>query len=406
MTALADLALDVGTFMTKVAVGGRGAGPELTSMATPAAGQHDQLAKVLDSARRQPAGDQAGMTCFAVPDSWLDGDISAARSFESMRHVVEDDLGLADVRWAGQMSAVAALAAWQHQGSADGRYLICDIGGIGVRALLCAVAGAAIRPLAMEAAQGGGWQDFDGAVHAALAGHGDPGLEPWPQADGRQLSRITFVLDRAMTDSDFRDTPACKLAGAHGSYELTGGQLIESFASTAGQIRTVLSAVLGQARPTATVLTGGLAWFPLVGRVVRDAVGMMPENLGPQAAAHGALLLGRGAAQLAPLSLPSASMPMHQIENGLLTEFKLPLPWTPTFAPPDGELPILDEPKLTIELAGQLRTVPLTNFAPGPCRIGLRPARPGRGLLVVRSDSAGPRAAVHISTLDLEPADD
>src|SRR6185437_8636199 len=149
-----------------------------------------------------PGGSRAVLTelaatgaevCLAVPDAWLDGSAAGAREQEALRQLAEDELGLTGVRWAGQLAAVAALAASRGavaderaaaSEQAGGRYLIGDIGAAGVRVALCEVSvtpgpGYAVRQVAVHAAQGGGWQDLNVAVRAALGADADPGLGTW-----------------------------------------------------------------------------------------------------------------------------------------------------------------------------------------------------------------------------------
>src|ERR1700678_4094092 len=115
------LAVDIGTLTVKVATG-----DEVTVVPAPAggprAGIRAALATVGPSLR-------TGI-CVAVPDAWLTGDLAGASLQEDVRHECEDVAGTGPVTWTGQLAAVAALTA----GRRGGRYLVCDVGGSGVRA--------------------------------------------------------------------------------------------------------------------------------------------------------------------------------------------------------------------------------------------------------------------------------
>jgi hypothetical protein len=115
------LAVDIGTLTVKVAIG-----DEVTAVPAPAggprAGIRAALATVAPSLR-------TGI-CVAVPDAWLTGNVAGASLQEDVRHECEDVAGTGPVTWTGQLAAVAALTA----GRRGGRYLVCDVGGSGVRA--------------------------------------------------------------------------------------------------------------------------------------------------------------------------------------------------------------------------------------------------------------------------------
>lgn len=156
----------------------------------------------------------------------------------------------------------------------------------------------------------------------------------------------------------------------------------------------------GIAAAAVAVLTGGLAWFPEAARTVADTTGVAPVVLGPEAAAHGALLIAAQEASLAPHGLPSVVMPMHQIRDGLLEQVSLPLPWTVPFAPPGDDPLTLNGTELTLDVGGRLVVARLPGMVPGRYRIGVRPTWRGSGLLVVRPDQAAAGPDVHVISLD------
>ena len=293
-----------------------------------------------------------------------------------------------------------AAAAGQPSHAAQSRLLVCDIGACGVRIALCEIADRVVRPLAVRTAADGGWRDFDAAVQAALAADDDPQLRQWFVAARAQEQRAVQVLGDAADDPDFRGTRVYRITGRNRHHDLDAGQLMDCFAATEQRLRAGISAVLGDVTPTAAVVTGGLAWFPLVAQVVTDAAMITPEILGPDAAVRGALLISLGALQLARPSLPTVRLPMHQVRNGLLEDVRLPLPWTSSFAPMGDDPLILEGPDLVLEVDGQLRAIHLPHVVPGRYRIGIRPARSGPGLLVLRPDGPAGDQAVHVDSLD------
>ena len=332
MSPAPGVALDLGTLTTKIAAGRPGAQPWFGSRPTPLGNRDEQLRAALadaaDLARQPPV-----RVSLAVPDGWLDGSVHGARACEALRHVAGDQPGHPEVYWAGQLAAIAAVSASDPQ-PPDGPLLVCDVGGTGVRAARCDISGRTVRPLAVRAADGG-WRDFDQAVQAVLAADGDQDPASWlhriSDADQRRAAK---VLSLAVSDPAFRDSRAYTINSQDSGRQLSGGQLMDCFAAVGDELRAAILAVLGKGTAAAAVVTGGLAWFPLVSQIVRDTAGVTPELAGPEAAAHGALLLGHGDPQLSWPSQPAVTLPMHQIEHGLLTEVRLALPATPAFAEP------------------------------------------------------------------------
>jgi hypothetical protein len=405
--ARVNVAVDAGGLVTKVASAGAStlAEPRFRIEATDSRSQRDTLSAVLAEAGHGSGhASTGGRIYLAVPDTWLDGSEEGGRSHEACRHVVEDELCLAgSIYWIGQLAAVAALASSQRGFTDHGHYLVCDIGGRGVRVAVCEVAGRTVRPLAVHDTPGGGWDDFDAAVRAALSADADPGLSGWYRSAISQERRAKLVLARAKENPEFRSARAYLLTGADGTYELSAGQAADCFAPMADRIRAGVASVLGTpdiAAPVVAVLTGGLAWFPEAARTVADATRVAPVVLGPEAAAHGALLIAAQEASLAPHGLPSVAMPMHQIRDGLLEEVSLPIPWTVPFAPPGDDSLTLDSPELKLDVGGRLMVARLPGLVPGRYRIGVRPTWRGSGLLVVRPDQAAAGSDVHVISLD------
>jgi len=172
-----------------------------------------------------------------------------------------------------------------------------------------------------------------------------------------------------------------------------------------------MAAVLNGAVPAVTVLTGGLAWFPQAHRVMAEAGGSPPDVLGPEAAVLGTLLLAAGQAQFAPHGLPPVTLPSHRIRDGLLEETSLPLPWTDSFAPRDGEPLVLENPELILDIGRRRVTLPVPGLTCGQYRVGVRPSWSGTGVVVLRAeyanrtagpDRADPRRDVHVLPLDLQ----
>jgi hypothetical protein len=341
------------------------------------------------------------------------------------------------VTWVGQLAAVAALAASQDKSAEPCTYLVCDIGGRGVRAAACEVTGHTVRQQAVRVAGGGGWRSFDAEVRSALGGgtavgpaatkpgsaewadpertitrgaagrpsgpQGPAGLpDDWHLAAMEQDRRARTVLDRALGDPAFRDARAYRLGSLH---ELTAGQVIDCFEPTALRLRECAGSVLNGRDARVAVLTGGLAWLPLAARLLRDLTGAEPVILGADAAARGALLLADepGIAH-EDQPQPPVSLPMNQIRYGLLAETSRPLPWTWSFAPEDEPFRI-EEPRLTVDISGRRVDLPVPGLATGSYQIGVRPGWSGAGVLVVRATSGHggipPGDAVHVLSLDI-----
>jgi hypothetical protein len=401
--AAAKVALDVGALMTKIAVSGNDGAVTLASLPTASGGMREFLANLLTD--MLPANGGSPQMCVTVPDSWEDGDPGSAQAREEFRDIVEGQLGTGEVSLVGQLVAVAvAAAAARQQQVQDCVYLVCDVGGVGVRAALCEFKADEIRLIAAASSAGGGWREFSACSLAAASASNDPGLDGWFTEVVRQKSRLSLVLDRAISDLGFLEARACTMTGANGSYMLTVGQLMDCFGPTAQRLEASVSAVLraGLQRPTAAVLTGALAWFPLASRIVLAAADLVPEILGLQAAVSGALLICQGAIRVAPPMLPQVSVPMHQVQDGLLAETKLILPWTSSFAATDDEPLFLNSQDIQLEIAGQHQTVHMAELRPGRYRIGIRVGGLGDAFLVLRADGQEARPVVHVSPVRLE----
>jgi hypothetical protein len=393
--------MDVGSLITKLAVGRAGDAVRFCQRATDADELAGFLSRILADVRDQ-AGGTIGQICFAVPDAWLDGSEAGARRLEEMRRLAEEKLGWTAVGWVGQLTAVAALAAATSRDKlpAHGRFLACDLGHQGVRVALCEVTDRVVRPVATRSAAAGGWRDFDAAVQALLRADGHVQPHRWSAAAPEQAARARFVLIEEAGNPDFAETAVYRVDAGGRRHHLTVRQLTDCFAPTEQRLRTGIAAVLGNTRPDVAAVTGGLAWFPLAARVIADQAGVDPEIIGPEAAAHGALLLSRGDLRLAWPDLPIVRLPVHQVVAGLLEDARLTLPWTASFADLGADPLILDQPELILEVGGELRAARFPGLVPGPYRIGLRRASAGRGLLLLRADDAAADQATHICSLD------
>lgn len=396
------VAVDAGSLLVKVAVVRGAAEPEVLCAEPVAGSEEDGLAAALAGIREQDdPGEAIGADVpvrIAVPDAWLDGSADGGRRQEEFRRIAEDEFGLTAVSWAGQMAAAAALAASQPGSREPGRYLVCDVGGTGVRTAVCESDGGAVREVAVHNAPGGGWRDFDAAVRTAV---GCFGLTGWHESAMAQDKRARRVFDQVKSAPEFRGARVYSLADADArSYELTAGQAEDCFAPTADRIRAGTVAVLDGGRPSAVVLVGGLSWFPLADAALAEAAGMKPLVLGPEAAVRGALVL-----DAAPCRMPPVSLPVNQIRNGLLEEARIELPWEAQFAPADDEPLILDGPELILDIGVRRAVVDVPGLRPGAYRVGVRPSWSGSAVLVLRGDQAGADPAsmdVHVVPLDIQ----
>jgi hypothetical protein len=381
MTTGPCLAVDLGTLVIKVAVDPgvtpvTAADAEVIPVTAPPGGPRVGVRAALATARAD------GAICLAVPDAWLAGEVPGAAAQEDVRHECEDVAGTGPVIWAGQLAAVSAYAALLH---GPARYLVCDVGGTGVRAGVFAVADGTVRNEATRAEAGGGWLDFDAALRAKLG----PGLPAdWYEQVAEQNPKAYMVFeDAARSPAKFMCATAYRIIGPAGDVLRVSAQdVTDSFAPTLQRLREAVAAVLGGTRPGRVVFTGPLSWLPLAQRAIANSAGAEPEPLGLCAAARGALLFARGEARLAPpAGCEPVFIPAHRMRDGLLEEVSVPLPWTEPFAAVPGGAVRVDREELDLTVAGQFRTVRLPGLTRGPHRIGLRPASPGPGVLVVRA---------------------
>jgi hypothetical protein len=363
------LAVDLGSVALKTATDNG-----VTSIDTPPGGPRAAVRAVF------AAGGPRGGCCVAVPDVWLTPDAVSASAREDVRHECEDVAGSGPVIWTGQLAAVAALTAKQR---GDGRYLVCDTGGGGVRAGVFVVSDGTVEVIAVHAAQGGGWRDFDGSLRSATGGRLPATW--YEQAVGQERRAAMVLEDAAAAPEESAGTRVYRISGSGGSVDLTARQVIDGFAPTLERLRTAIGAIIGDGLPSHVVLVGGLSWLPLAARAVAAATGAEPLAAGLEAAARGALLFAGGEARLAlPEGCLPVTVPTHRIRNGLLEEFSVTLPWTEPFGTlPDGGLRI-ERNELTVTVGGQSRTVPLPGMVAGQHRVGVRPTWPGPGVLVVR----------------------
>jgi hypothetical protein len=269
-----------------------------------------------------------------------------------------------------------------------------------VRAGMFAVGDAHVQVIDTHSEDGGGWRDFDAAIRSEVAA-GLP--EAWYEQARtvQQEDRAKAVLeDAARSPEEYADTRVYRISGQGGKIDVSARLLTESFAPTARLLRIAVEAVTGTERPERVVIVGGLSWLPLATCAVADATGATPVMAGLDAAAQGALLFARGEVRLAlPLGRQTVALPTHRIRDGLLEEVNVTLPWTEPFATlPDGTLTI-DSEELELTVDGQPRAARLRGLVPGQHRIGIRPAWPGPGILVVRPVGGGAAHVVPLASL-------
>lgn len=397
MSRQAGAALDLGALTAKTAVIGAEGEPRFLQQP-----RADSQRATLAAALQAVPAHHHKCICLAIPDGWIGGGAAGGYAQEALRHIAEDELGLSRLTWTGQMAAVAALAAHSCGFTDSGRYLVCDVGAGGVRAATLEVSGTAMRLLAVDDVPGEGGRYLDGAVLEAVGAVTDPALGEWYLAAKEQGQRALTVLQAARAKPEFRDARAYRFTGGEGECELSAGQVMDCFRPVAERIAAAIATVLGTVKPAIAALAGGLTWFPLIQQAITDSAGVPVLNLGPHAAVHGALLIGRGDVQLAEASLPPITLPMHQVRNGLLEDVNTPLPWSWSFA--SGSPVDMEASVLSLEIAGQLRMARFPDLIPGPHRIGVRPAWSGDGLLVVRPNESDADPAVHVLPLsDLQP---
>jgi hypothetical protein len=323
--------------------------------------------------------------------------VAGASLQEDVRYECEDVAGAGPVTWTGQLAAVAALSAKQH---GPGRYLVCDLGGTGVRAGMFGVLDGNVQVIATHTEDGGGWRDFDAAIRAGVAA-GLPDAWYDQAQTARQADRAKAVLeDAARSPEEYGDTRVYRINGPGGDIDVPARLLTGSFASASRLLRVAVEAVTGTERPERVALVGGLSWLPLAVRAIVDATGASPLMAGLDAAARGALLFARGEVSLAlPAECQAVMLPTHRIRDGLLEEVSVTLPWTEQFATLPGGALTIDREELELTVAGQTRTARLRGLVPGPHRIGVRPAWPGPGILVVRPVTGGTAHVVPLTSL-------
>jgi hypothetical protein len=378
------LAVDIGTLTVKVA-----AEDGVTIMSAPVGGPRAGIRAAL------PAENPRGGLCIAVPERWLSCEVADASLQEDVRHECEDLAGAGPVSWTGQLAAVAALTAKQR---GRGRYLVCDVGGSGVRAGMFGVSDGNVEILATHGADGGGWQDFDAAVRSKASAVLSA---TWYEQAAKQGRRADSVLeDAAVSPEEFADTRVYRISGPEGDIDLSARHVADSFAPTLRRLQAVIQAVIGAGPPESVVLTGGLGWLPLTVRAIAELSGAAPLMADLDAAALGALLFARGEARLAPPAEREAViLPAHRISDGLLEEVSVELPWTAPFATLAGGVLIMGGDELELTVAGQSRTARLPGLVPGPHRVGVRPTWPGSGVLVVRAVSGDSSHVVPLASL-------
>lgn len=369
------LALDLGTVTAKIALGE--ADENTITSPAPDAGWQARVSGALAAADVTPP---AGGFFLAIPEAWLDASVDGTTTLESLRQACEEELGITEVTWVGQLAAVAAFTARRRRA---GRYLVCDIGAAGVRTGALDVTEQAVQIVAVHSASGGGWRDFDAAILALP--HRVPA--DWHQQAMAQDQdrRARTLFGQLASRPDVRESPVYRFTGPDGDSRLLTGEVVDCFAPTRKRIRAGAAYALAAGPADVAVLTGGLGWLPLAQVVLAEAVGIEPVVEAPDAAARGALLFALGTVRPSPpMALAQVTMPAHRIRNGELEEVGIALPWTEPFArPADGPL-VIEEPELAVDIAGQRTTVSLPGFVPGPYLVGVRSGWSGSAALVVR----------------------
>jgi hypothetical protein len=337
---------------------------------------------------------RSGRICLAVPDGWLDGSVAGVTAVEDIRHLVEDELGLAPVTWAGQLAAVTAATVEEH---GTGRYLLCDIGASQVRVAVTETDGTALSTVAARATSGG-WRDLDAALGTLLSADGRRLPADWHSQTEHRAGRARLVLDRAATDPDFADTPVYAIRdpgiASASVTEIFPAELAECFTSVRQRLAEDIIAVTAGRSPDVGLLTGGgVGWFPLATVVMSQAVGIVPKPAPPTAAARGALrfALGEMSTPTAALAAhaPRVTLAVHRIHAGLLETAVVTLQWTDPFTEFPGGPLHLEGDELVLTVDDRPVAVLLRGLSAGPYRIGIRRGWSGAATLVVRLADGG-----------------
>jgi hypothetical protein len=397
------VAVDLGTAAVTIARGSDHDTADITTIPFSADGWRDALivalADVPDDTQNAAVYHvgifpRSGRICLAVPDGWLDGSVAGVTAAEDTRHLVEDQLGLAPVTWAGQLAAVTAATVGEH---GTGLYLLCDIGASQVRVAVTETDGTAVSTVAARATPGG-WRDLDTALGTLLSADGRRLPADWHSQTEHRAGRARLVLDRAATDPDFADAAVYAIRDPGivpaSVTEIFPAELTECFTNVRERLAADVIAVTAGRRPDVVVLSGGgVGWFPLAATVISQAVGVTPKPAPPDAAARGALRFALGA--MAPsATTPTASSPrltiaVHRIYAGLLEAAEVTLRWTDSFTEfPGGPLD-LEGDELVLTVNDRLVAVPLRGLPPGPHRIGIRRGWSGAATLVIKPADGG-----------------
>ena len=263
-----------------------------------------------------------------MPEAWLTADVASASLLEYVRYECEDVAGAGPVTSTGQLAAVAALVAKER---GDGRYLVCDVGGGGVRAGVLGVSDGIVEIGAVHTADGGGWRDFDASIRSRAGARLPPA---WYEQAAEQERRAADVLEDAVAlPEDYGDTRVYRITGPDGPVDLSARNVIESFAPTLDRMRAAIGAVTRAGPPDGgVVLTGGLSWLPLATRVFRPGRDRAPGGRSRRGRPWSTSVRA-GRRRLAPPLCQPVSVPTHGVRNGLLEEFSVTLPWTLPFGP-------------------------------------------------------------------------
>lgn len=165
MTGRVDVALDVGSELTRIAR----TGPYAISRPTPVAAElpgflHRLLAEILEAG-------ELGALLVVVPERWYGGGVEGARALEDLRELV-GGLFAGEAVWLGQATAAVAALAGQ-----NGSYLVCDLGAAGLTVARCEVTGRAVYPSeSAEYVPGGRVAELPAAIEAVLTGRTPTGV--------------------------------------------------------------------------------------------------------------------------------------------------------------------------------------------------------------------------------------
>ncbi|MET7606612.1 hypothetical protein ABZS96_29775 [Streptomyces avermitilis] len=336
---------------------------------------------------------------LAVPDSWFDTGCEGSARREALHRELVAGLGLPLRQFVPQSVAATAFAAREKAADDGPDWLVCHLATDVVGAGLCRLSGPSVSML------GAGSRPTPGEP-AALAE-----LTRAHRSSGEDRERrAVLLLERARIAPRYRTAPVHGYEAAEGRRTVTAGAVIDGFAPVAAALRAAVANLPGRPDAPCRVLVGGdLASHPLALDAVRDALGgpcpqSPPEVLPLHAAAHGALLIAREAVEAPSVAQHSVSLAAHRLRRGMPEEVRIPLTVAgrpvPMTVTSDGEpltvgIPGAHDLRIGIDVqeygqgphrARELTCPPLPG---GSCRLGLYPAGPGLGVLVLRPTEGG-----------------